>query len=325
MIFDKLFGRKAAAPAEPIVKELILPREAAENSDPYKVIDCTIQYYNYLLHTAYYRPAEVIQEPMWSYQVDYYIGQVNNGGHGQYVGNSGITSGELGPTIEATQRGLAAMGAHDYGAIYSDLLRLLNSNQKRAAAIAEGRGFGEIDPAIEKLDQRFFAIKGTDRLIRQNRDFLLALKSLRLVPFASWQAEMVQLARLNPNGQERALAAKRAQEERDAKDPHLLVAKELCRRADCSFGGWTTVNPGCKLDGQDVSGWFAKTDKGLVAVFFLADEALLFRHEPDVPPMQKMTPEQLAEYVTQNNEKLLTAFHFNRSKNLLATLKLSRG
>ena len=268
-MFGKRNGSAAKAPdeAEPIVKELILPREAAESSDPYELISCNIKFLNYMLETGQFQPVEMIQEPIWSYQVDYYLGQVNNGGHEQYVGNSGIATGKMGPTIEATQRGLPGMA----------------------------RG-------LEDLDERFFALAGTDRLIRQNRDFLLSLKSLRLVTYETWQAELDAVLRLNPRREERASALQQEREEREANDPHIIVAKELCRRAGRGFAGWTAVNPGCKLDGQDVHGWFMRTDQGPAVAVFAPGEALLFQ-----PDLSGATPSS----------------HFSRRTNLLAALQLS--
>lgn len=298
----KLFAPTSQADAEPVVKELILPREAAESSDPYELIGCNIKFCNYLLDAARYLPDEMLQEPIWSYQVDYYRAQVNNGGHEQYVANSGIATGRMGPTIEATQRGLAAMGAHDYGAIYASLLQLLNSGRSTAARVAEAFGLGGIGRGMEALDRRFFALAGTDRLIRQNRDFLLSLKSLRLVPHAAWETELQGLARFNPRREERASAAQREREERDANDPHVIVAKELCRRSGLGFGGWSAVDPGCKLDGQDVYGWFMRTDQGPAVAVFVSGEALLFK-----PELSGTTPSS----------------HFSRRANLLAELKLS--
>ena len=67
-----------------LLRELVLPHEATEG-DPYRVVHCTVQYLNYMLYTAHYLPDEMLPEPMWSYQVDYYLSQVNNGGHRQYV------------------------------------------------------------------------------------------------------------------------------------------------------------------------------------------------------------------------------------------------
>ena len=281
---------------------MILPREAAESSDPYELIGCNIKFCNYMLDDGQFQPVEMIQEPIWSYQVDYYLAQVNNGGHEQYVGNSGIATGKMGPTIEATQRGLAAMGAHDYGAIYASLLQLLDSGRSGIGRIAGAFGFGGMARGMEDLDQRFFALAGTDRLIRQNRDFLLSLRSLRLVTYATWQAELDAVVRLNPRREERASALQRERDERDASDPHIIVAKELCRRAGRGFAGWTAVNPGCKLDGQDVHGWFMRTDQGPAVAVFVSNEALLFR-----PDLSGATPSS----------------HFSRRTNLLAELQLS--
>jgi hypothetical protein len=282
-----------------IIKELVLPREAVDGDDPYSVIHHNIEFLNYLFETACYLPEEIIPEPIWSYQVDYYLAQVNNGGHGQYVGNSRVVTGKMALTIEATTRGLAAMGADDYGAIYGDLLAVLASSRELAEQIAAGSGFGEIAPVIKELDRRFFAINGTDRLIAQNRAFLLGLKTLRLVPSSEWKSEMDRLARLNPKGEERALAAKRAREERDARDPQLIMVKELCQKAGRVFGRWTAVYPNCTLDGRRIDGWFMLTDKGPAVAFFPADEAILFDNAVGKNP----------------------GVNYTKSENLLATTK----
>jgi hypothetical protein len=290
-----------------IIKELVLPREEVDSGDPYSVIQCNIDFLNYLFETARYLPGEIIPEPIWSYEVDYYLAQVNNGGHGQYVGNSGIITGTKALAIEATKRGLAAMGADDYGAIYADLLAVLASSRELAEQIATGAGFGEIPPVIKELDRRFFALDGTERLIAQNRAFLLGLKNLRLVPSSAWKSEMDRLARLNPNGAERTLAAKRKNEERAARDPHVIMTKELCQKAGCVFVRWTARTV-CTLDGRKIDGWFMVTDKGPAVAFFLADEALLFNNEAKTD-------------VGANRGKLSAAFNYTKSENLLATVK----
>jgi Domain of unknown function (DUF4375) len=303
-----------------IIKELVLPRESANSDDPYDVVHRNIQFVNYLCETALFLPEEIVPEAMWSYQVDYYLGQVNNGGHGQYVGNSRM----LASIIEPTKRGLAAMGAIDYGAIYADLHTILASNRDLAERTAAGGGFGEIDPAIKELDRRFFAIDGTDRLIAQNRAFLLGLKNLRLVRSSAWKRELERLGRLNAKREERALAARRRVEEIAAKDPRMILAKELCVRAGRVFVKWTGVNPGCQLDGKRADGWFMATDKGAAVAFFQTDGALLFKFERTVPDLLTRSAAQVIRYLTRNHRKLRAPFHFSKCKNLLAEVKLPR-
>lgn len=66
-MFSKFFGKKkndfsADAPngGEPIVNELVLPMEAANDSDPYKILQCNIDAMNFLLTQCYFMPYEMI-------------------------------------------------------------------------------------------------------------------------------------------------------------------------------------------------------------------------------------------------------------------------
>ena len=154
--------------------------EIVESDAPYDVVQLLIKFTNHALQVSHFLADEILPEIFYVYQVDYYIAQVNNGGHGQYVGNSGIWQSSMKPTTKSCRNGLAAIGANTYVAIYDDLLALLASDPHRAKKIADGRGFGEIDPTIEELDKRFFTQDST-HLMSLNRAWLLAQPWVEIV------------------------------------------------------------------------------------------------------------------------------------------------
>lgn len=261
------------------LSELVLPREAVEAKDPGQLIAYNIRFCDYMVYRAHFRPEEMMPEPMWSYQVDYYVSEVRNGGHGQYIGNSRIACGFMDGTIRCVRQGLSAMGAFDCREIYEDMLALLALDAARTASIANSCGFGRSDPAVEALDRRFRAIGGAHPLMQANRDFLVGLPYLRIVPQEHWQAEVERLGRLNPFGKERQEAAARAREENHRGLPQMRQAELLCQKAGQEFIRFTCISTQCRLDGMPVQGWHLQTSEGLAVAFFLPGEALLCRHD----------------------------------------------
>jgi len=305
------------------LREVVLPREAATGTDPYQLVHCNIRFVNHMLETGHFRADEILPESIWSYQVDTYPAQVNNGGHDQYLQNSGIDAGRWEVTVEATRRGLAAMGAHDFGAVYEEMLRLLWPDGRVGPTLDEA-GRRALTPGPRQiattLDKRFYDLKGTDRLIARNRAFLLGLKSLRLVPAVHWRAELDRLARLNPRGRQRAEEARRARAAREANDPQLVAAREMCRRAGLVFAGWAAVYPSCRLDGVRMPGWFMTTDKTAAVAFFLADEALLFRCEGRTPDL---APDKVRDHIREHGDTVRAMFDFERARDLIASVRLA--
>ncbi len=300
----KIFGKEDGPP---VVTELVLPSDAAKESDASAIIQCNIDYVNYLLETALYMPAQVIPEPFWSYQVDYYLCQVKNGGHGQYVYNSNIISPKMKLTIESTQRGLAAMGALDFATIYEDLLRILAKRPLDACAV------DALDDCFWKLD-----VNSVDE---KNRAFLLGLPCLRLVPRESWADEMEKLGRLNPNYEKQAKALQREREKRAANDPIARIGKMLCKEAHRTFIRALSIRSWCELDGERVVGAYIQTDKGPAVIIFLEFELLLFNIGGELPDIMKMPPEEAAKWLSDNNEMLLSRNKFSRNKDLIAAVK----
>ena len=104
------------------------------------------------MHEAKFRRDELPQDALRAFHVDYYIGQVNNGGHGQFAHNSGWDE----YVLRDIGDGLAAIGPAAAAEIFKSLQTYAVREPVRFQRALEAGGFGEIDPFIETLDQRFF-------------------------------------------------------------------------------------------------------------------------------------------------------------------------
>ena len=292
---------------ELVVTELVLPEDAAHSPDPNALIQCNIDFVNHLVQNACFMPAQVIPEPFWSYQVDNYLCQVKNGGHLQYVHNGRITDPQMKPTIENTQRGLAAMGAADFAEIYEDLLKIVSKLPLDEAA-------------IEGLDDRFWKLD-VNGMTKKNREFLLALPSLRLVPTDTWIVEVGKLARLNPQYEKRAVELQRDREKKDANDPFVKIANDLCREAKCNFAR-IVGRRRCKLDGETSMGIFILTDKGPAVMLAFENELVLCKlDEVKLPDLIKMPPDEAAKWLSENSDDLKARTEFSRRRDVLVTIK----
>ena len=84
--------------------------EAASKPDEgYHLTEAIVSYVNDMQQVGVYAARELPAKAMQAYHADYYLAEVNNGGHSQFIHNSGEA---LWPTVSADAlAGLAAMGA----------------------------------------------------------------------------------------------------------------------------------------------------------------------------------------------------------------------
>ncbi|MGV7215459.1 DMP19 family protein [Bradyrhizobium sp. UFLA05-112] len=84
--------------------------EAASNPEKAYYLTCAIvDFVNAIQRVGIYARHEMPAVAMQAYHADYYLAQVNNGGHSQFIGNTGAN--QLPTTSEDALAALKAMGA----------------------------------------------------------------------------------------------------------------------------------------------------------------------------------------------------------------------
>ncbi|HEX8553223.1 MAG TPA: hypothetical protein VF695_00820 [Sphingomonas sp.] len=256
------WGRKQQASPEPPqspppVTDIIVSQSLFDSDDPHDLPYAVVEYVNYLIHTAGYERDELPREALWSFYVDYYLAQVNNGGHGQFAGNSGWREA----TVVDIQSGLEAMGLDEALEVFEGLMLFAHEHPDRFVAAAEAGGFGDIDPVIRDLDDRFFA--GPSHAIAPaNGAWLRELPNLRVVPDAEREAVLEQIAAANTAADARRAARERIAREAEERDPLVQAFKHLLThtRPPLTYQGWT-------------AGYPRETDEGSVHIFGVSTEA----------------------------------------------------
>lgn len=133
------------------IDHVIVSEAALASSDPFSLTYAVLRFVD-SAERAGYRDDELPEEAVLAARVETYVGEVLNGGHGQWVSN---TDGEK-PLREAVRRGLAIIGCDAALAIFDDLDRFAERHPQRYQA-----SFGsadDIDPYYFELDTRFFEL-----------------------------------------------------------------------------------------------------------------------------------------------------------------------
>lgn len=273
-----LFGKKKTpAPLLPVappppITSIVVTKNLYDSTDPHDLPYSVVMYVNQLLHEGFYERDELPKEALWSYNVDYYLAQVNNGGHGQFIGNSRWVE----PIVMDIQDGLEAMGHDEALDIFRDLMRFAATEPARFAQAGEGGGFGDIDTVIADLDRRFFA-GPTSTIAPANGAWLRTLSNLAVLSDKDRDTEIARMISANT-----AAAARRAERQRLAREAHdrdplgqafeHLLSLARPRR---TYQGWTAGFPR-EQEGGGIAHFFGvQTDAGIVQAIFAEGHAEL--------------------------------------------------
>lgn len=260
-------------PASPLaITSIIVSESLFQSDDPHDLPYAVVNFVNRLIYEGYYERDELPAEAMWSYHVDYYLAQVNNGGHGQFVGNSGWA----GTMVADIRAGLAAIELPEAAAIFSDLERFAFQESERFAQAADGRGFGDIDAVIAALDDRFFAGPTTE-IAPANGKWLRTLPNLTVLPNVECDAAIDRLMAANTAASERRKVREQLAADERARDPLVQAFEHLLglARPRLKYEGWTAGFPRRQDTGEVAHVFGVQTNAGIVHAIFTERQAQL--------------------------------------------------
>jgi hypothetical protein len=271
-----------AAGQEPkgvLCPHILIPEESLNDSEDSPqgadLVQATVDFVNWAMSEASLLPGEFPAEAYCAYYADYYLAQVNNGGHSQWAGNGGFSPLVVKPVGWA----LEAMGASDYLAIYRDFLRLME-DKDAAAKIMEGGGFGERVPEEDALNERFYALSPdySYPMLTMSANWLRELPCLKPLSPAALIEAREAVAEANPYRAERLRGAQGEQE----KQILYWAPRKLCADANITLDRLTAGDM-TMIEGKPRFAWYMQTDQGLMlmALFkgsiFASPKARLYR------------------------------------------------
>ena len=152
---------------------VVIPRDAIEGAqEPDKAVaQALIDYVNDVQRAGIYPRHEMPAVAMQAYHASYYLAQVSNGGHGQFIRNTGIA---MLPTISGDA--LAALQAMGAGAQHQILIEMLTWVKANLGEAAKQDGFSVRAQVLKALDDRFHAAR---QLLARRRHHLPVVRSDR--------------------------------------------------------------------------------------------------------------------------------------------------
>ena len=178
MFGKKLFGRSNSNAVVPPLREVLLTQEAVDDPNPLAAVNANITITNHFLQVYRYQVEELPQEAIESYSVDFYLAQVNNGGHEQFAHNA---AGQPN-TWKFARSGLEAMGATEHLKAFDRFKAIIERGDARARDLTSRGGFGSVDPEVEEIDAAFYAANQATPLGELNGNWLKSRANLRVLP-----------------------------------------------------------------------------------------------------------------------------------------------
>jgi hypothetical protein len=241
---------------------IVIPNKWAEAAKQPKGVHhlpaATVEYVNDVQAAGMYARSELPAKALQAYHADFYLAQVRNGGHSQFIANAG----ELLPIAVADAlAGLEAMGAGAQHQVLSDMAAWVEANQDEARA---QNGFSVRAKALDELDTRFLAADSEKPLTNLAARWIASWPELRIVEDDRYAATIEELAALNPARASRLVWANVRNLRHQLTDPLQIAMAAACGAVEPEPEIKTGIGGGFyeEIDGEDRLVFVLGTQKG---------------------------------------------------------------
>jgi uncharacterized protein DUF4375 len=149
--------------------------EGRQPGNGHALVIAVVDFVNDAMHAGVYARHELPAVAMQAYHADYYLAEVNHGGHSQFIRNAGDM---LALTSADALAGLKAMGAHAQYDLLTEMTAWVKANPQEAAA---QNGFSVRAKLLDKLDKRFFAAERKAPMSEISASWIAGWPELRIV------------------------------------------------------------------------------------------------------------------------------------------------
>lgn len=248
---------------------IVITRTAADSGDPEWAVSSMIDVLN-ALYGVYVRSDEVNQSAVRHYLVDYYLAQVGNGGHSQFLSNvGGLERGRL--IIDGVDQGIAEIGHAEATAAWTEFLATVRSvpkdiMQEFIEGYLDTDGFHPLD-ALESFDERYQQYG--EELSKANGRLLLSRPELVVIDNDAVATYLTAREARVPDLEQRR------QEAFDNAPSDYKAAVRYCTENGIEFERFT-AGQAVEVAGQQAVEWFFLAGNRLFSLIELADGEVRF-------------------------------------------------
>ena len=286
-----MFGKRKTPVARPLLETVIVPRSAVERAatpgKEYVLVSAVVDFVNTMMSQGLYSRFEMPAKSVQAFHSDYYLAQVNNGGHHQFIHNCGSLLKYAVPDIRG---GLTGMGADAHRAIFEEMAALL-------AKFPDGRSLlaAPENKSLNAFDSRFYTLEKTAPMSKLSALWISSWPELRVLDDADARKAIQETALLNPAREARLLSRSVGRLETQMTDRLCVAIGLACATATppqitIELGYGTMM----EIQGVRQQCFFVKTSTMASATQALRICAISDSHaaayeciQPDNPPMPK--------------------------------------
>jgi Domain of unknown function (DUF4375) len=288
-----------------IALQSVLSKEALASPDLYSLIQGNNIFVNAMLTGAAPVHIDDMQpETVMSYYVDYYLSEVLNGGHEQFIRNSYVgrwIPWSRSDILDPIANGLAAMNAPRCARIFATVREKLNSDRTLQVLARNRGGFGDPyygdgpDPWLCAIDREFASAHVEEKVYERNAAFVRSWRNVQVVPAADVHNSVIQMLKEHPD----RTAIENYARGRGAKIKDHLSRRKLLLERLCIEGGINRLigKAECPVDFKSGSSWMTG---------FLGESAqgnvLAFIHEENVVIAQFPAGEDILDRAATTDE-----------------------
>ena len=236
---------------------IVVPQSAmdAYPEDPNPLVEATVSFVNFLHQQAQFNRFEIPAEATQIYHTDYYLAQVTNGGHAQFVGNA---AANLAYTMADVTDALRAMDATEHLKLVKTTAAWVAKNPDEADA--QTGLDGGISPELAALDKPFYALEKTEGLRSLMADWIAELEIVQVVEDQLMPRVLEGIKTLNPNRRSRQSKSHIARLVNQLSNP-LFLGLGMAGAAAKEIEPVVYVGNGShrEVDGTNQMTWFVQT------------------------------------------------------------------
>jgi hypothetical protein len=145
-----LFRRKETSQGL-LAPEILVTRAELRSRNPDTLVDAVIVFCRWCTVEAWLIREEVQPDAWMILHTSYYLGEIYNGGHGQFAGNTGMKP----EVLDDVEAGLERLGLTDIHAIFRRFRDALEADPALKRKTMEGYGFGDVPDVVRNIDDAF--------------------------------------------------------------------------------------------------------------------------------------------------------------------------